>query len=168
MIFRDALRYYEITGCDFQTDLEEFGRLQKNYIAGIVDNSFTDKYESFTDKLLLLWIDKQGGTQSALEKKLELPSDKELLSMFCRVINPSEEEEALTKGVTLDDDLLRRGRKKTKENKVLNLFTSIVTADIDASQFLDFELELVYQALQVIGENKKKEADKAKRRNRKV
>lgn len=168
MIFRDALRYYEITGCDFQNDLEAFGKLQKNYMAGIVTNSFTDDYEGFIDKLLLLWTDKQGGVKKALENNLELPRDKELLSMFCNVISPSEEQETITKGVTLDDDLLRKGRSKTKELKVLNLFTSMVTADLNVSQFLDLELEVVYQALQVIGENKKKEAEKAKRRNRKV
>lgn len=168
MIFKDALRYYEITGCDFQNDLEEFGRLQRNYLAGIEDNNFTDKFEGFTSKLLLLWIDRQGGVKKALESNIELPSDKELLSLFCRVIEPSQEEQTITKGLVLDDDLLRKGKRKTEEMKVLTLFTTIVSADLDVTAFLDLELELVYQTLKVIGENKKKEADKAKRRNRKV
>lgn len=168
MILRDALRYYELTACDFQTDLEEFGKLQRDYMSGIVSNNFTDDYEGFIDKLLILWTDKQGGVKNVLESNLELPTDKELISMFCRVINPAEEKEVMNKPMTLDDDLLRKKVKRKKEMKVINLVSSIATADINISQFMDLELELVYQMLENIAENKKKEQEKAKRRNRKV
>ena len=168
MILKDALRYYELTACDFQTDLEAFGKLQRDYMNGIVSNNFTDDYEGFIDKLLILWTDKQGGVKNVLEENLELPTDKELISMFCRVINPAEEKEVMNQPMTLDDDLLRKKVKRKKEMKVINLVSSIATADINISQFMDLELELVYQMLENIAENKKKEQEKAKRRNRKV
>ena len=68
----------------------------------------------------------------------------------------------------LDDDLLRKKVKKKKELKVLNLVSSMATADMNLSQFMDMELELVYQMLEIVADNKKKEQEKSKRRNRKV
>ena len=168
MILKDALRYYELTACDFQTDLEAFGKLQRDYMNGIVSNNFTDDYEGFIDKLLILWTDKQGGVKKVLEDELELPNDKELISMFCRVINQAEEKEVMNQPQVLDDDLLRKKVKKKKELKVLNLVSSMATADMNLSQFMDLELELVYQMLEIVADNKKKEQEKAKRRNRKV
>lgn len=168
MLLKDALRYYELTGADFQNDLEDFGKLQRDYSVGIVREDFTDKLEYFLDNLKLLWIDKTYGDKKLLEDEITTPSDKELISMFCRVINPVEEKEEEQKAVLLSDDLLAKKVKKKKELKVINLVSSIITADIDINQFMNMEMEVVYQTLEIIGENKKKEADKAKRRNRKV
>lgn len=168
MILRDALRYYELTGADFQNDLEDFGKLQRDYSVGIVGEDFTDKLEYFLDNLKLLWIDKMYYGQNVTEDEITTPSDKELISMFCRVINEQEEKEEENKAVLLSDDLLAKKVKKKKELKVINLVSSIITADVDLGQFMDMELEVVYQTLEIVGDNKKKEADKAKRRNRKV
>lgn len=168
MLLKDALRYYELTGADFQNDLEDFGKLQRDYSVGIVREDFTDKLEYFLDNLKLLWIDKTYGTEKLSEDEIKTPSDKELISMFCRVINPVEEKKEEQKAVLLSDDLLAKKVKEKKELKVINLVSSIITADIDINQFMNMEMEVVYQTLEIIGENKKKEADKAKRRNRKV
>lgn len=168
MKFKDALHYYELHGTDFQNDLADFVKLQKNFSAGLVDDDFTLNKEAFMDKLLVLWADCQGGIKNALETNLEPPTDKELLEIYCHVITPREEEETINKGITLDDDLLRKKTEPKKELKTLQLFTTLVTIEIDTRQFMDLELELVYQALEIIADNKKKEADKAKRRSRKV
>ena len=74
MILKDVLRYYELTGCDFPTDLKNFAQLQKEYYNDVVDDDFMDKYESFTDKLFILWTDRQGGVKSVLERNVELPT----------------------------------------------------------------------------------------------
>lgn len=168
MLLKDAIRYYELTGYDFQTDLQEYAKLQRRFLKEVPDNDFTEQLESFTDKLLILWTDRQGGIKNVLEREYELPTQGELIAMYCRVINQVEVSEVENEVTTLEDDLLRKHKKEKTDNKTLDLIASITNADLNISNFLDMELELIYQTLEIVGERKKKEADKMKKRNRKV
>lgn len=168
MLLKDAIRYYELTGYDFQNDLKEFGKLQRDFIQGYVAEDFTERYEGFTDKLFILWTDRQGGIKAILEEKLELPGALELINMYCRTIGDTQESELENETITFEDELLRKHKKDKTENKTLDLVATLTNADIDITQFLEMELELVYQLLEIVGERKKKEQEKAKRQRRKV
>lgn len=166
MILRDAIRYYELTGSDFQTDLENFSKLQQEYLSGNISDDFTERLESFTDNLLELWVDNIGGWESALERKIELPSTEQLINIYCRTIQPQEKENA-NEVILLTDNRLLRKKRKEEENKTLDLIASLASADINFSQFLDLELEVIYKTLQLLGEKKKKQNEAAKKKNRK-
>ncbi|MEY8458586.1 hypothetical protein [Lactococcus ileimucosae] len=168
MLLKDAIRYYELTGCDFQNDLKDFGKLQRNFIQGYIQDDFTEKYESFTDKLLILWTDRQGGVKQILEENIELPNHSELISLYCRTIGEVKESEVETEIITFDDDLLKKHKKDRKENTIVELISAMTAVDIDITQFLDMELELVYQILEIVGEKRKKEQEKAKKQRRRV
>ena len=165
MLLKDAIRYYELTGADFQNDLKDFGKLQRNFIQGYVQDDFTENYESFTDKLLILWTDRQGGVKKILEENIELPNQSELISLYCRVIGEVKESEVETEIITFDDELLK---KRRKENTIIELIAALTAVDIDVTQFLDMELELVYQLLEIVGKKKKREQEKAKKQRRRV
>ena len=79
MILKHAIRYLELTGSDFITDLKDFADLQNSFVAGYIPDDFTEQMESFTDKLLILWVDCNGGLQNALDDKTELPTKLFLL-----------------------------------------------------------------------------------------
>ena len=166
MILRHAIKYLELTGSDFITDLEEFSKLQRSFVAGYVPDNFTEGFEGFTDKLLLLWVNCQGGTQKALDDNLELPSTEELLNTFCKVIFPSEEEETETVFFS-SSSLLRKKKDTVKGNKTIDLLVFFGTTDIDFNQYLNMELEVIYKVLEQVGEKKKEQQEKEKRRRRK-
>lgn len=168
MLLKDAIRYYELTGFDFQTDLQVYAKVQRMFLQECPPDNFTEQIEGFTDKLLILWTDRQGGIKNVLERGLELPTQGELISEYCRVITPSEVAEIEQEVTTLEDDMLRKHKKDKTENKTLDLIASITNAELNVNNFLDMELELIYQMLEIVGERKKKEADKAKKRSRKV
>jgi len=86
MILKHAIRYLELTGSDFITDLKDFADLQNSFVAGYIPDDFTEQMESFTDKLLILWVDCNGGLQNALDDKTELPTTNELINIFCKTI----------------------------------------------------------------------------------
>ena len=136
-------------------------------MSGIVENDFTERYESFTDKLLILWTDNMGGLKKVVEDDLEPPTQQELISMYCRVISEEQAEEVENDLLLMDDDLLKKGRKDKSGNKILDLVASLTSAEIDITNFLDMELEMVFQVLEIVGEKKKKAAEKAKRQRRK-
>lgn len=169
MILRDVIRYYELTGCDFQTDLKNFSKLQREFYNDIVADNFTDQYEAFTDKLFILWTDRQGGVKNVLDNELELPTMDELIELYCRVIDPSNlpEEEKETTTVFMQDSFLRKKAKKEKsENQTLELIATLTNIEIDISQFLDMELEVVYSIISIVGEKKKEEEKKRKQKRK--
>ena len=166
MILRHAIKYLELTGSDFITDLEEFSKLQRSFVAGYVPDNFTEEFEGFTDKLLLLWVNCQGGTQKALDDNLELPSTEELLNTFCKVIFLSEEEETETVFFS-SSSLLRKKKDVVKTNKTIELLTVLLDNEIDFNQFLDMEIELIYKVIETVAERKKEQREKEKKRKRK-
>ena len=166
MILRDAIRYYELTGSDFQSDLENFSKLQQEYLSGNISDDFTERLDSFTDNLLELWVDNIGGWENALERKIDLPSTEQLINAYCRTIQPQEKEET-NEVILLTDNRLLRKKRKEEENKTLDLIASLASADINFSQFLDLELEVIYKTLQLLGEKKKKQNEAAKKKKRK-
>lgn len=169
MILKDVIRYYELTGCDFQTDLKNFSKLQREFYNDVIADDFTDQYEAFTDKLFILWTDRQGGVKNVLDNELELPTMDELIEMYCRVIDPSNlpEEEKETTTVFMQDSFLRKkAKKEVEENQTLELIATLTNIEIDISQFLDMELEVVYSIISIVGEKKKEEEKKRKQKRK--
>lgn len=163
MILKDVIRYYELTGCDFQQDVKDFGDLQREFYNDIIDNNFTERYESFTDKLQELWVDRKGGWESVTERSLQLPSNEQLIHMYCKTIEEPEKQPEKT--VTfLTNSALRK--KKKAENKTLDLIATLTDIEIPFDQFAEYELEVVYAIIGLVGE-KKKEAEKKRRQRRK-
>lgn len=165
MILRDVIRYYELTGSDFPSDLKEFAQLQRQYLADIVDENFTDKYESFTDKLMELWLDRKGGIDNVVKDGLLLPTQDELVKLYCRVISPQEEKEEETT-FFYSDSLLRSNKDKAENSQTLELLASLANVDMDLSQFLDMELEVVYTIIDLVGKKKKEEQKKRKQKRK--
>lgn len=169
MILKDVIRYYELTGCDFQTDLKNFSKLQREFYNDVIADDFTDQYEAFTDKLFILWTDRQGGVKNVLDNELELPTMDELIEMYCRVIDPSNlpEEEKETTTVFMQDSFLRKkAKKEVEENQTLELIATLTNIEIDISQFLDMELEVVYSIISIVGKKKKEEEKKRKQKRK--
>jgi hypothetical protein len=166
MILRHAIKYLELNGSDFITDLDNFSKLQRSFMAGYIPDDFTEDMESFIDRLLLLWIDCKGGMKSALEDELELPKSEELLNEFCKVIFPSEEKDIDTVFFS-SSSLLRKKEEPIKTNKTLELLVILVDNEIDFNQFLDMELELIYKVVEQVAEKKKEEREKERKRKRK-
>ena len=124
--------------------------------------------ESFTDKLLILWVDCNGGLQNALDDKTELPTTNELINIFCKTVFIKEKEETEDDMVFFSSSSLIKKKKDTvKENKTLELLTVLGNNEIDITQFMEMELELVYKIIELIAEKKKEEKEKEKRRKRK-
>lgn len=168
MILKHAIKYLELTGSDFITDLKDFADLQNSFVAGYIPDDFTEQMESFTDKLLILWVDCNGGLQNALEDKTELPTPTELINTFCKTIFVKENEGEDTETVFFSSSSLIKKKKDTvKENKTLELLTFLGNNEINISQFLEMEIEVIYKVIELIVEKKKEEKEKEKRRKRK-
>ena len=168
MILKHAIRYLELTGSDFITDLKDFADLQNSFVAGYIPDDFTEQMESFTDKLLILWVDCNGGLQNALDDKTEIPTTNELINIFCKTVFIKEKEETEDDMVFFSSSSLIKKKKDTvKENKTLELLTILGNNEIDITQFMEMELELVYKIIELIAEKKKEEKEKEKRRKRK-
>lgn len=165
MILRHAIKYMELTNSDFISDLKEFAELQTSFTAGYVPDDFTERYESFTDKLLILWVDCQGGFNNALDSDLKLPSPTELVNLFCKTVFQSEEVETETVFFS-SSSLLKKKKDTVKDNKTLELLTFLGSNDMNITQYLDMEIELVYKIIEQIAEKKKEEREKEKRRKR--
>ena len=124
MILKHAIRYLELTGSDFITDLKGFADLQNSFAAGYIPDDFTEQMESFTDKLLILWVDCNGGLQNSLDDKTELPTTNELINIFCKTVFIKEKEETEDDVVFFSSSSLIKKKKDTvKENKTLELLT---------------------------------------------
>lgn len=167
MILRHAIKYMELTNSDFISDLKEFAELQRSFTAGYVPDDFTERYESFTDKLLILWIDCNGGLESALEHDLTPPSSIELINLFCKTVFPSEEDSETETVFFSSSSLLKKKKDTVKYNKTLELLTFLGSNEMNITQFLDMEIELVYKIIEQIAEKRKEEKEKEKRRKRK-
>lgn len=168
MILKHAIKYLELTGSDFITDLKDFADLQHSFVAGYIPDDFTERNEGFTDKLLLLWIDCNGGIQNALDENLTLPGTNDLINIFCKTVFKNEEKETEEDTVFFSSSLIsKRPKDDVKENKTLELLTFLGSNEINITQYLDMEIELVYKILELIIERKKEEREKEKRRKRK-
>ena len=167
MILKHAIKYLELTGSDFITDLKDFSDLQKSFVAGYIPDDFTEQMESFTDKLLILWVDCNGGLQNALDDKTELPTTNELINIFCKTVFNQKKEETEDDIIFFSSSSLIKKKDTVKENKTLELLTFLGNNEIDITQFLEMEIELVYKVIELIVEKKKEEKEKEKRRKRK-
>lgn len=166
MILRHAIKYMEITNSDFISDLKEFAELQRSFVAGYVPDDFTERYEGFTDKLLLLWIECKGGLDIALKQEPELPTPNQLINLFCRVVFPGKEEEETETVFFSSSSLLRKKKDDAKSNKTLELLTFLGSNEMNISQYLDMEIESIYKVIEQIAEKKKEEKEREKRRKR--
>lgn len=166
MLLRDAIKYLELTKCDFITDLSDFAKLQKDYIDGFVSDTFTEDFEGFTDKLLILWANSSGGMKSVLERKLELPSTTELIQMYCNVIFTSDEVKEEENTSFFSSNLIKRKKDNVKNNRTLDLLTFLGNNEINIGQFLDIELDVVFKVIDLIIEQKKEEEKKRKNKKR--
>lgn len=154
MILKDLIKYYEVNGCDFINDLEDFGELQRGFINGLVDNGFTEKFEEFTDKLAKLWIETHDE---------ELPKQFELIDIYCKTIKPVEKKKN-EEVVFLKKSSSLRKSKGVRSNQTLKLLTFFANNEIPFNQFLDIELEVVLDVIKLLSEEKKKQQEKQKRR----
>ena len=165
MKFKEAIRYFELNSSDFITDLEEFSNLQKSFLAGYIPDDFTEKYEGFIDKLTTLWLDSNGSYNAVLDGSVELPSSEELLGLYCKNIFKPEKEEQETVFFS-SSTLLKRKKDNVKGNKTLDLIVFFGSADIDMSQYLNMELELIYKVIELVSEQKKEQQERERRRKR--
>lgn len=167
MLLRDAIKYLELTKCDFITDLSDFAKLQKDYIDGFVSDTFTEDFEGFTDKLFILWANSSGGVKKALEANLELPSATELIQMYCNVIFTSDEVKEEDENTSFfSSDLIKRKKDNVKNNRTLDLLTFLGNNEINIGQYLDIELDVVFKVIDLIIEQKKEEEKKRKNKKR--
>lgn len=167
MILRHAIRYMELTNSDFITDLKEFAELQRSFVAGYVPDDFTERYEDFTDKLLILWSDCNGTFRKSSDELIELPTQEELINMFCKVVFQSDVEEETETVFFSSSSLLRKKKDDDKNNKTLELLTFLANNEMSIAQYLDMELELIYKVIALVAEKKKEEREKEKKRKRK-
>lgn len=164
MILRDVIRYYELTGCDFQKDLKDFAQLQRQYYNDMIEDDFMERYESFTDKLQTVWIDRLGGWEKVIRDEITPPNNDQLIEMYCRTIKNVEEKPEETTMFLTNSSL--RKKKEIQENKTIDLVATLTNIDIPFDQFLDMELEVVYDVIGIVGEKKKEEEKKRKQRRK--
>lgn len=166
MILKDAIKYMEFTGSDFITDLKVFGELQRSFFVAFVANDFTEQYESFTDKLLILWVNNVGGTKKILKDGLEIPAPNELVNLYCKTIFERKIEEETEKVFFSSSNLIKK-KQTDDSNKTLELLTFLANNEMNISQYLDMEIELIYKVIELVSEKKREEREKEKRRKRK-
>lgn len=166
MILRDAIKYMEVNGSDFITDSVDFASLQRSFMAGSVPNDFTERYEGFIDNLARLWLSNSGLLYDSSEDDINLPSTEALINMYCKVVFPSEVEEE-TETVFFSSSLIKKKTDIEKENKTLELLSFLGNNEINISQYLELEIEVIYKVLELIAEKKKEEKEKERRRKRK-
>lgn len=155
----------ELNKSDFMTDLKNFGSLQRSFITGSIPDDFTEQYEGFTDKLTMLWIDKQGYHASNIPDDIEYPKDEALINMFCKTVFPSEVEEE-TESVFFSSSLIKK-KKENETNKTLELLTFLTNNEMNISQFLEIEIEVILTVINLVAEKKKEEREKERRKKRK-
>lgn len=156
MKLKDAIKYYELTGSDIFTDLKK----QKEYMTYLtlgfdLPNDFTETIEKVGDNLLILWADSHD-----YKDELELPTVEELVSLYLTSI-PNQEQ-------SQEDDLTiveapSRFKKKTDENKTLDLIVSIVNSEMNLQQFYELETELVIEIINKVAEKREAEQKKKKK-----
>ncbi len=159
MKLKDAIRYFELTGCDIFTDLKK----QKEYMTYLtldfdLPNDFTETIEKVGDNLLILWADTHD-----YKDELELPSTEKLVSMYLTSIPNQEQSQEDNDD---DNDIVEapsRFKKKSDENKTLDLIVSIVNSEMNLAQFYDLETELVIEIINRVAEKREQERKKNKK-----
>lgn len=167
MILKDAIRYLELNKTDFITDLKDYGKLQRDYAVGICPEDFTERYEGFENKLLILYLDKFGGVEQAQKDGIELPSHSFLIRKYCSVVFKGEEvEEEQATTSFFKSSLLKKKKDEVKENKTLDLITFLTNSELGIEQFYNLELDIVYKVIELVAEKRKEQAKKDKQRKR--
>jgi hypothetical protein len=165
MILRDAIKYLELNKTDFITDLNEFAELQRNFESDIVPDDFTERYEGFCDKLLNLWTESKGGYDTVLNSGIDIPTKNALIRKYCRITFVSEKAKK-NEGKTFfkSELLIKKKDKLEKDNQTIELITFLGANDIDITQFLDMEIDVVYKVISIIAEKKKEDEKKRKKK----
>ena len=166
MKLKDAIRYLELTKCDFISDLNEYAKLMRDASNGYFPDDFTERMEGFSNKLLLVWVDGKGGVKQALEDEVKLPSHAELVAFYCSSVFESEEDEEESQTSFFSSSLLKRKVDKIKENKTIQLLTFFGNNEINMSQYLDIELDVIYKVIELIIQKKEEEKKKQKQKKR--
>lgn len=159
MKLRDAIRYYELTGCDIFTDLKK----QKEYMTYLsldfdLPNDFTEVIEKVGDNLLILWADTHD-----YKDELELPSTEKLVNMYLTSIPNQSQEQADNDDDSIVEAPSRFKKKLQDENKTLDLIVSIVNSEMNLQQFYDLETELVIEIINRVAEKREQERKKNKK-----
>lgn len=161
MKLKDAIRYYELTGCDVFDDLKK----QNQYIRYLsydfdLPNDFTEVIEKLSDNLLILWADSHNIDDY-------LPTTEELVNMYLSGIpKPENSKEDKTIEQLEVIEAPSRFRKSKSDNKTLDLIISIVNSEMDLKQFYELETELVIDIMNEVAARREKEAKKRKRKGR--
>lgn len=166
MILRDAIKYMELNKSDFITDLNDFADLQKDFQAEAIPDNFTELYEGFIDKLFTLWVENEGGIETALKTHSETPKANDLIKKYCRITFVSEQAKKDEGKTFFKSKLLVVKKEENKENQTLELLTFLGANDIDISQFLDMEIDVVHKVISIIADKKKEEEEKRKKKKR--
>ena len=161
MKLKDAIRYYELTGCDVFDDFKK----QNQYIRYLsydfdLPNDFTEVIEKLSDNLLILWAD-------SLNIDDYLPTTEELVNMYLSGIpkhENSKEDKTIEQLEVIEAP--SRFRKSKSDNKTLDLIISIVNSEMDLQQFYELETELVIDIMNEVAARREKEAKKRKRKGR--
>lgn len=157
MKLKDSIRYYELTGSDIFTDLQKQNEYMTYLSLGFdLPNDFTETIEKVGDNLLILWADGREITD-----ELELPTTEKLISMYLNGIPNQSQEQAQA-----DDSIVEapsRFKKKSDENKTLDLIVSIVNSEMNLAQFYDLETELVIEIINKVAEKREAEQKKKKK-----
>ena len=161
MKLKDAIRYYELTGCDVFDDFKK----QNQYIRYLsydfdLPNDFTEVIEKLSDNLLILWADSHSIDGY-------LPTNEELVNMYLSGIpKPENSKEDKTIEQLEVIEAPSRFRKSKSDNKTLDLIISIVNSEMDLQQFYELETELVIDIMNEVAARREKEAKKRKRKGR--
>ena len=161
MKLKDAIRYYELTGCDVFDDFKK----QNQYIRYLsydfdLPNDFTEVIEKLSDNLLILWADSHNTDDY-------LPTTEELFNMYLTGIpKPENSKEDKTIEQLEVIEAPSRFRKSKSDNKTLDLIISIVNSEMDLQQFYELETELVIDIMNEVAARREKEAKKRKRKGR--
>lgn len=161
MKLRDAIRYFELTGSDIFTDLKK----QKEYMTYLtldfdLPNDFSEVIEKVGDNLLILWADTHD-----YKDELELPNTEKLVSMYLTSI-PNQEQEQENDDLTIVE-APSRFKKKSQDNKTLDLIVSIVNSEMNLAQFYELETELVIEIINRVAEKREQERNKNKKGGKK-
>ena len=161
MKLKDAIRYYELTGCDVFDDFKK----QNQYIRYLsydfdLPNDFTEVIEKLSDNLLILWADSHNIDD-------DLPTTEELVNMYLSGIpKPENSKEDKTIEQLEVIEAPSRFRKSKSDNKTLDLIISIVNSEMDLQQFYELETELVIDIMNEVAARREKEAKKRKWKGR--
>ncbi|CAM3229656.1 hypothetical protein GHI93_12020 [Lactococcus hircilactis] len=156
MKLKDAIRYYELTGRDILSDIDKQAQYLRDLeLFDFVHDDFTEVLESLYENLLLLWSDGK-----VIDENISIPTKEELTAKYLTSI-PKEKSEEDNQEVVFEAPSLLKKTEKT-ENKTFNLLVSLVNSEIDISQFMNFEIELVIDIVNTVAEKREEQEKKNK------